>query len=481
MSLSTGAVNAQPSSARPRLLIISHDVVGAAMAGPGIRYYHLARVLAKHVPTTLAAPVVQDELGQAQPAGGYPFSLANYHRRRWETLAKQVAQADVCLFPSDVADEMPQLAASRACLVVDGYDPLMAEWLALSRNARREPGQTEQWRVNWQVRMGALARQYQVGDFFVCASERQRDWWLGLLEASGRINPATFDADPSLRGLVDVVPYGLPEHPLPAPKPVIKGVWPGIEAGDRLALWGGGLWPWLDPLTAIRAVAALRGRHPRLKLVFPGTRHPNPDMAGMPNQVGAAKALAEELGVMDTAVFFGDWAPYSDWPHVLQESDVALTLHFDTVETRLAFRSRVLEYIWAGLPIVATEGDATSDLVARHGLGEVTAMGDVEAVADAIDRLLNEPRQARVTSFAAARQALSWERAAEPLVRFCLAPQRAPDRVREAQGGEAYQDPTLPLRAERDYWRNVAEGYANGRVMRVLNWVGARKRRWVRK
>ena len=119
----------------------------------------------------------------------------------------------------------------------------------------------------------------------------------------------------------------------------------------------------------------LRERHPRLKLVFPGTRHPNPAMAGMPNQVDAAKALAAELGVMDTAVFFGDWVPYADWPHVLQESDVALTLHFDTVETRLAFRSRVLEYIWAGLPIVATAGDATSDLVAGHGLGVVTAGG----------------------------------------------------------------------------------------------------------
>jgi glycosyltransferase involved in cell wall biosynthesis len=467
------------------LLIISHDVVGTSMAGPGIRYYHLAHVLAKHVATTLATPI-EGEPGsrqaRTQPGGDYPFGVTSYRRREWETLADQVAQADVCLFPSDIADEMPQLATSRACLVVDGYDPLMAEWLALSRDARRDPGQAEQWRSYWQVRMGALARQYQMGDFFVCASERQRDWWLGLLEAAGRINPATFDADPSLRSLLDVVPYALPEHPLPAPKPAIKGVWPGVEPGDRLVLWGGGLWPWLDPLTAIRAVGALRERHPRLKLVFPGTRHPNPALAGMPNQVGPAKALAAELGLTDTAVFFGDWAPYSEWPHILQESDVALTLHFDTVETRLAFRSRVLEYIWAGLPIVATEGDATSDLVARHGLGEVTRVGDVEAVAAAIDRLLCEPRQERAAAFAAARQALSWERAAEPLVRYCLAPRRAPDRVGEWHGDVPYYDPTFRaererLAGDRDYWRNLAEGYAGGRLMRVMDWAGRAGRR----
>ena len=99
---------------------------------------HLARVLAKHVPTTLAAPF-EDEAGQsaqlaAQTAGAeFPFAVTTYRRGQWETLAAQVAQADVCLFPSDVADELPQLAESRACLVVDGYDPLMAEWLALSR------------------------------------------------------------------------------------------------------------------------------------------------------------------------------------------------------------------------------------------------------------------------------------------------------------------------------------------------------------
>ena len=214
----TQAATGEPSPT-PRLLIISHDVVGTNMAGPGIRYYHLARVLGKHVPTTLAAPV-QDEGGPAQ-ASDAPFAITGYRRGQWETLADLVAQADVCLFPSDVADELPQLAESRACLVVDGYDPLMAEWLALSRSARRGAGQaaqdTAQWRVDWHVRMEALARQYRIGDFFVCASERQRDWWLGLLEASGRINPATFDADPSLRRLVDVVPYGLPEHPLPPP------------------------------------------------------------------------------------------------------------------------------------------------------------------------------------------------------------------------------------------------------------------------
>ncbi|MGQ9876538.1 MAG: glycosyltransferase family 4 protein, partial [Chloroflexus sp.] len=38
------------------LLIISHDVVGQRMAGPGIRMWELARTLAKQIPVTLIAP-----------------------------------------------------------------------------------------------------------------------------------------------------------------------------------------------------------------------------------------------------------------------------------------------------------------------------------------------------------------------------------------------------------------------------------------
>lgn len=448
----------------PRLLIISHDIVGPTMAGPGIRYYHLARVLAGYVPTTLAVP------GEERPHGSLDFALVNYRRRTWESLEPHVAAADVCLFPSDVADELPALGASGKHLVVDGYDPLMAEWLALSAGTAPEDRRRE-----WGRRMTALARQVLIGDFYICASERQRDWWLGLLEAGGRLNPATFDADPALRRLVDVVPYGLPSTALPPPRPVLKGVWPGLAAGDRLLLWGGGLWPWLDPITAIRAVGQIHAKQPEVKLLFPGTRHPNPAMAGMPNRTEEAKAVAAELGLADSAVHFGDWLPYADWPHVLQECDVALSLHYDTVETRLAFRSRVLEYIWAGLPTVASGGDATGDLLARYELGVIVPEQDVEAVVTAIVRLLDEPREVRAAAFARARRELSWEQAAAPLVAYCRKPQPAPDKA--AAGSEPYFDPVRQLRRERDEWRAQAEAYAGGRVMRTFEWLERTRRR----
>ena len=411
---------ADRTEARHRTLLISQDVVGERMAGPGIRYWHLAQALAPHADVTLAVPD-----GSPPGAAARGAALARYARRQWASLRPLVESNDIVVCPSDIVSDFPELAASRAYLVVDGYDPLLAEWLAMNSFL-----DTESQNALWWRRMCDLNQQYLAGDFYLCASERQRDWWLGLLEANGRINAWTYREDPSLRRLVDTVPFGIPADPPRHTRPVIKGVWPGIGHDDRLVLWGGGLWPWLDPLTAVRAAAELwPQRQPGLRLAFPGIAHPNPWMSGMPTQLAATRQLAAESGLLDKAVFFGDWIDYADWPNALLEGDVALALAFDTLETRLAFRSRVIEYAWAGLPCVITGGDATAEMAAAHELGVVVPGGDARAVAEAVERLLALPGQERAARSARLRASLTWERAARPLVEFCRNPRRAPDRV----------------------------------------------------
>lgn len=456
-----------PFRGTPQFLIVSHDVIGAHMAGPGVRYFHLARVLSAHTPTMLAVPHTPPEaLAQEN------FSVVGYKPGDWTSLAQHVKAAKVCLIPGDLAHQFPQFTAEAVHLVVDGYDPLLAEWLALPPTNDLDQ-QMEAWHNRWAM----LNRQYVAGDFYLCASERQRDWWLGLLEASGRINPATVREDPSLRRLVDVVPYGLPQTPLTPTGAVVKGKWRGIAPTDKVLLWGGGLWPWLDPMTAIQAVAQLAPLRPDFKLVFPGTRHPNPSVAGMPTAAGQARQLADALGLTDQAVFFGDWVPYAEWPNVLAESDLALTLHLDTLETRLAFRSRLLDYLWAGLPVVATGGDATSELVAHFGVGVVVGFGDVQGVASAIQQLLAEPRGARRKNFTRAQKELTWERAAAPLIAYCRNPWRAADRrlpsplSSPALALERMKEELEQARLERDRWRNLAEAYEQGRFIRFMKWL----------
>ena len=452
------------------LLVVSHDVVDVRMAGPGIRYWELARVVAEQYPVTLAVP---EGTSLLSPDG---VRIRTYEPGRWDSLAPMVGDAIAVLLSGDVLAWFPRLLEDGPPLIIDGYDPHTVETLALFAGT---PEQAERHEARERI----LLNQCRAGDFFICASERQRDWWLGLLEATGRINSANYARDPSLRALVDVVPFGLrstkPAHTMD----VLKGVHPRIEQEDKVLLWGGGLWQWLDPLTAIRGMVLVCQERDDVRLVFPGTRHPNPAVQDMPVRRESVR-LADELDLLDRYVFFGDWVPYDDWPNYLLEADIGLSLHLDTVEARLAFRSRVMDYLWVDLPMVVTEGDAASDLVSRLELGEVVGYGAEDEFADAVLQLLGEGLSESGSRFEEARADLTWERAACPLIAFCDRPERAPDRreddVLPADGtpshlpvgeGCAWRKDLEEQKAEIARLQDRVSGYENGRFMRLMRWL----------
>ena len=397
-----------------RVLIVSHDVVGQRMAGPGIRYWELARVLARSFTVTLAVPW-RCEIGATE------FSVRVYQPGNWNSLQALAEQADVIMPCGFVLHQFPELTLLGCPLVIDVYDPYPAETLSLMAGRTREEQQIYQHGL-----IENLHRECRHGDFYLCASEYQRLWWLGMLAAQGRLNPQTFGADATLRNLVDIVPFGCRSKPPRPTRPALKGVQTGIGPHDKVLLWGGGIWEWLDPLTLLYAVAQIVVQRPEVKLVFPGTRHPNEIVPDMPMRHRAV-ALANELGLAGSHVFFGDWVPHVDWPNYLLEADVGVCLHFDSLESQLAFRSRILDYVWAGLPALVSRGGATGDLVSSYGLGMVVDCESPVEVAAALLHLLDEPHGTRHEQFATARAALCWEQAAQPLVRFCHLPHRAAD------------------------------------------------------
>jgi glycosyltransferase involved in cell wall biosynthesis len=184
-------------------------------------------------------------------------------------------------------------------------------------------------------------------------------------------------------------------------------------------------------------------------------------------------ALAAELGLTDRSVFFGDWVPYQDWANVLLEASAGISLHPDTAESRLAYRSRALDYIWSGLPMVVTRGDAISEIVEAHGLGEVVDYGDDAGVASAIRRVLQRPRADWQDQFRQARADLTWECAARPLIAFCRQPYFAADR-RSGNGTHpgnavaALQEHMAQRDGEIARLQALVDGYEKGRLMRLM-------------
>jgi glycosyltransferase involved in cell wall biosynthesis len=275
----------------------------------------------------------------------------------------------------------------------------------------------------------ALNDQLSRGDFFLCASEKQRDFWLGQLSAVGRINPKNYDADETMGSLIAVVPFGVPDEPPVHTRQALKGVVPGIGADDRVILWGGGIYNWFDPLTLLHAVDRLRQRRPDVRLFFLGLKHPNPDVPEMRMAV-AARKLSDALGLTDKHVFFNEgWVAYEDRQNYLLEADIGVSTHLDHVETAFSFRTRILDYLWTGLPIVATAGDTFADLIQSRGLGVTVPPGDVEALEEALFGLLDDEAAAAACRLRLAEIVAdhAWSKVLAPLVAFCRAPKRAAD------------------------------------------------------
>jgi glycosyltransferase involved in cell wall biosynthesis len=133
---------------------------------------------------------------------------------------------------------------------------------------------------------------------------------------------------------------------------------------------------------------------------------------------GSAVELAETLGVRDTHVFFNfGWTPYAERVGFLLEADLGISAHFDSVETRFAFRTRLLDYFWARLPTVTTGGDILSEIVEQQGLGRTVREKDVEGWVEAIESMLDDRTtlDSANESFDEVRSRFAWPAVVEPL------------------------------------------------------------------
>lgn len=397
-----------------RIVVATADPIGARMAGPAIRAWHLAEELSHRHEVEL---VTLATCGRTHDR----FRVRNVGR---EELVELEAWMDVLVFQGGLLRIHPFLATSEKVIVADVYDPFHLENLEPSSTQSSIEDRT----ANVGHLTGVLNDQLLRADFFLCASERQRDFWLGALSALGRISPAEYDADPTLRRLIDVVPFGLPDDAPTSSGVALRGVVPGIGADDRIVLWGGGIYNWFDPLTLVEAVAALREDIPDVRLFFLGMRHPNPDIPEM-SIASRLRDRATELDLAGRHVFFNDgWVPYDERANYLLEADVAVSTHLEHIETAFSFRTRILDYLWAGLPIVTTAGDAFAELVEDEDLGAAVAPGEAAAVEGALrDLLLDEHR--RRACAARSRQVAArfrWGVVVAPLLEFCDAPRRSP-------------------------------------------------------
>ena len=399
------------------ICIISYDVIGKNMAGPGIRFYEFARILSNYLDVTLVTPNKID-------IGTEGFKARQYKLGSYKSLQKYVDKADTILIQGHILYYFPFLRNFKGKIIVDLYNPFNLESLEMFKDSDI----TERIRID-KNNLNILKMQLSIGDFFICASEKQRDYWIGMLNAMGRINPYSYDSDKTLRNLIDIVSSGMPSQPPKRTTSYIGDKIPGIQERDNIILWGGGIWNWLDPITAIKAIwEVTRGKH-NIKMVFMGIKHPDSNLPEMRKCIEAIQ-LSKELGLYEKIVFFHEWTPYDLRQIFLLDSDVGLSIHQERIETEFSYRTRVIDYIWARLPIITTEGDSVAKMVKAENIGEVVKYENTAQLARVMESMATNKSLREIYKKNLIRIAprFYWENVTKPLVKYCVNPDHAVDK-----------------------------------------------------
>ncbi len=406
-----------------RVMLVCPEPLGHRQpAGIGIRFLEMERVLR---------------------AEGHEVTLLSRDSGAFvpETLLRVSGASNVAVVQGHVANDF--FAHARPIpTVIDLYDPFIIENL----HYFAERG-GEVFAHDHATLMTSLER----GDFFLCASEAQRHFYLGMLIVAGRVNPLAFLTDPTLQSLIAIAPFGVPpprndvilsridgegsQNARPSHSEILRRASPTQDDANVLF---GGIYDWYDPILAIEAVKLARERMPSMTLTF--TTHPNPELTPQGKTAEAMK-VAKTLDF----VRFEPWAAYEERGAFYDRFAVALLTFPQSIETDLSMRTRVYDYLWGGLPIVTSSAPGTDEILTRYIAGTVVYSATPRAFADALldaigdaDRLRDGARR-----FVDDHQ---WPRTLQPLVDFVRAPRIAQkempqpsflDRIKRRIGGRA--------------------------------------------
>lgn len=164
-------------------------------------------------------------------------------------------------------------------------------------------------------------------------------------------------------------------------------------AAPQRILYTGTLAAYQDIDLLFEAFAQLRETHPDVRLVL-----------ASPSVQGPLAAQADALGIADRLDLAAD--DFASLPRLLQGAALTVLprLHCDGVPQKL------LNYMAAGCPIVASQGSAA--LLEHEVTGLVVANGDVQGFAAAMRRLLDRPDEATALGAQAhdvIAQGMSWD------------------------------------------------------------------------
>jgi hypothetical protein len=118
----------------------------------------------------------------------------------------------------------------------------------------------------------------------------------------------------------------------------------------------------------------------------------------------------------------------------LLDADVAVSAHKPSLEAELAFRTRLLDCLWAALPAACTSGDVLAAEGEHQGWARTAPPGDAASFANAIVALCDPAANEKARSAARAAASLrTWQRSADLVLSLLDGPAPSRPRFLDAQ------------------------------------------------
>ena len=378
------------------------------MAGMGIRALELARALAGEFEVRLLVP---NDPAQAREVAGSLEVVA----AKEGALAGAARGAHAAVVSGHAANwwfhQVPDVPVA-----ADLYDPYPIENLHYARALGEETAAHDRRSLAL-----ALAR----ADFFLCASPEQRLFYAGALFETGRIGVHNFPEDPTLARLLAVVAFGAPGEPARGDRAAGRRAAGVPEAGPLVVF--GGVYDWYDPELLLAAWPEILRGQPGARLLF----FESPNRETTPQRVfDRARIRSREIDPEGRSIVFSPWLPYSARADLYAAADLLVAISSEGLETELAYRTRLLDAAWGGVPSVSVGGGMLARELVRAGAafecGRDPAELSQKVVVLLSDHALRQAAGEAARAFAAAR---SWEAVTAPLAQWCRGARLDPGRL----------------------------------------------------
>lgn len=386
--------------------------------GGGLRCWGLAKGILANDPEAHVTVAYHDSYKQEKFTNKFEgINITTWDANTIPELVQQNDSVIVSYCMADLPIRITDAIGPHQQLILDCYVPIYVEV-----SARNSDDVDREYNA-FHHDVGRWAHALRRGDLFLVASEQQKRYYMGVLSGLGRINPVTYGED-----LIKIVPYGIyRDEPKANGKPIAKLVG-SKDSGSKKILWFGGIYPWFDLRTLVDAISLANEKLPT-KLVIVGAKNPfnaHPDFISAYEKL---LAYVNEDPARKEHVIFQDWVKFEERADWYLDSDLVVVINKLGDENELAWRTRLVDYMWADLPIITNGGDPLGEIllgnkaaVKLHGLSAkdigndlVAALGDKENLATVKKNL------------AQVKQRFYWDVATKDLTKSIASHERAAD------------------------------------------------------